>query len=59
MPCPICDKTSQEKFKPFCSDRCAMLDLGRWLDGSYSVPVVEDDDLPDEWPEDGESQRPS
>lgn len=47
-PCPICKKPSQVKFHPFCSNRCAQVDLGRWLSGSYAVPVVEDDDRPDD-----------
>jgi uncharacterized protein len=46
-PCPICKKPSQVKFHPFCSNRCAQVDLGRWLSGTYAVPVVEDDDRPD------------
>jgi endogenous inhibitor of DNA gyrase (YacG/DUF329 family) len=29
---------------PFCSDRCRLVDLGRWLDGKYQIPVVEDED---------------
>ena len=52
--CPICGKPSSDKTKPFCSSRCANLDLGRWLDGKYRIPsdeassdgtfaVVEDD----------------
>lgn len=48
MPCPICDKPSEKKFAPFCSLRCKEIDLGKWLVGSYSVPVVEMDDLPDD-----------
>lgn len=48
MGCPICGKPAQEKTRPFCSVRCANLDLGKWLDGAYSVPVVEEDDLPDD-----------
>jgi endogenous inhibitor of DNA gyrase (YacG/DUF329 family) len=51
MTCPLCGKTAQEKYKPFCSLRCADLDLGKWLNGAYSVPVVEDDDLPDDMDE--------
>jgi uncharacterized protein len=47
-PCPICKKLSQAKYHPFCSNRCARIDLGRWLNGSYAVPVVEDDDRPDQ-----------
>ena len=30
-------------FFPFCSERCKLVDLGRWLDGKYQVPVVEED----------------
>jgi endogenous inhibitor of DNA gyrase (YacG/DUF329 family) len=30
-----------ERYHPFCSARCADVDLNRWLSGSYSVPVVE------------------
>lgn len=40
-PCPVCNKLSIERFKPFCSARCADVDLNRWLSGGYSVPVVE------------------
>lgn len=50
--CPICNKPADEKLKPFCSKRCADVDLGKWLKGVYAVPVVEMDDLPeDEDPE--------
>ena len=33
-----------QKFRPFCSKRCADVDLNRWLSGVYAVPVVEDED---------------
>jgi hypothetical protein len=39
--CPICGKPSQQKFHPFCSPRCADIDLGRWLGGKYAVPAEE------------------
>ena len=39
--CPMCGKPREEKFRPFCSKRCADLDLGRWLDDSYRVPTEE------------------
>ena len=39
--CPSCGELGQEKYQPFCSRRCADLDLAKWLNGSYSVPVVE------------------
>ncbi len=49
MSCPICEKSADEKYRPFCSRRCADVDLGKWLTGSYSVPAepVDADDLPD------------
>ncbi|MBR3190432.1 DNA gyrase inhibitor YacG [Bosea sp. (in: a-proteobacteria)] len=37
-PCPICGKPAAQRFKPFCSSRCADIDLGRWLKGSYVIP---------------------
>jgi endogenous inhibitor of DNA gyrase (YacG/DUF329 family) len=46
-PCPICAKPQVERFRPFCSDRCAKIDLNRWLTGAYAIPVVEEDDRPD------------
>jgi len=39
-PCPICKKPSTEEFKPFCSKRCAEVDLGRWLKEDYALPAV-------------------
>lgn len=38
MPCPICAKDSDTKYRPFCSRRCADIDLGRWLKESYVLP---------------------
>lgn len=38
MPCPTCKKDSVDRYKPFCSKRCADLDLGRWLEGDYVLP---------------------
>ncbi len=44
--CPICRKIfTNNKYAPFCSKRCADVDLGRWFDGSYAVPLVEPDEL--------------
>lgn len=37
-PCAVCGKPAQPRFKPFCSARCADIDLGRWLKGSYVIP---------------------
>lgn len=51
-PCPICSKLSTPDDYPFCSDRCAKVDLNRWFSEGYSIPVVETDDLDDnEFPE--------
>jgi uncharacterized protein len=36
--CPICGKSAVEAFRPFCSRRCADVDLNRWLSGVYTVP---------------------
>jgi endogenous inhibitor of DNA gyrase (YacG/DUF329 family) len=38
MSCPICHKPVSEDYRPFCSRRCADVDLGRWLTGGYAVP---------------------
>ncbi|HXE70344.1 MAG TPA: DNA gyrase inhibitor YacG [Hyphomicrobiaceae bacterium] len=35
--CPICSRPSQDDYRPFCSRRCADVDLSRWLRGSYAV----------------------
>ena len=43
-PCPICGKPAAETFRPFCSRRCADVDLNRWLSGVYAVPIKEDED---------------
>jgi endogenous inhibitor of DNA gyrase (YacG/DUF329 family) len=40
-PCPICDKPGAGRHRPFCSKRCADIDLGRWLKGVYAVPTAE------------------
>jgi hypothetical protein len=43
--CPICHKeTDDEQYRPFCSKRCADIDLGNWLNGKYAVPAVELDE---------------
>ena len=36
--CPLCGKPVTEASKPFCSKRCADIDLGRWLKGGYAIP---------------------
>ena len=39
--CAVCGKPQDDKFKPFCSKRCADVDLSRWLKGSYAIPAEE------------------
>ena len=39
--CPICAKPAAEKYRPFCSKRCADVDLARWLGGNYRIPTEE------------------
>ena len=39
--CPMCGKKATIEMRPFCSKRCADLDLGRWLGGEYRVPTNE------------------
>lgn len=45
MTCPICAKDSDPNYRPFCSKRCADVDLGKWLNGSYRIPSEDPDDL--------------
>mgnify|MGYP000318424314 CR=1 FL=1 len=58
MKCPICkapvdegERDRKGSFYPFCSDRCRLIDLGRWLSGRYQIPVRDE--------ETGEAQRPA
>jgi endogenous inhibitor of DNA gyrase (YacG/DUF329 family) len=53
--CPICGKPATERLKPFCSKRCADIDLGRWLKGQYAIPAAKQDDEDEERPEVPES----
>lgn len=50
--CPICQKYTDARYTPFCSKRCADIDLGRWLKGNYVIPGSEDNTLSQEVPED-------
>ena len=42
--CPICRKPMVAAYRPFCSKRCADVDLNRWLSGGYAIPAAEEDD---------------
>ncbi len=39
--CPLCGKPEADPFRPFCSKRCADLDLGKWLGEKYRIPTRE------------------
>ena len=49
--CPICSRPTHTDYRPFCSRRCADVDLSRWLRGSYAIPDHTDS-------EDGEEAEP-
>jgi endogenous inhibitor of DNA gyrase (YacG/DUF329 family) len=60
MDCPICKKPVDDATAgqagsayPFCSERCKLIDLGRWMSGKYQIPVkdadAEESDGPDEY----------
>ena len=42
--CAICGRPITAEYRPFCSKRCADVDLQRWLSGAYAIPAVEDDE---------------
>jgi endogenous inhibitor of DNA gyrase (YacG/DUF329 family) len=46
--CPICGKPTVPEHRPFCSSRCANVDLQRWFTGAYAIPAVEDEKGPDD-----------
>ncbi|GAB4224779.1 MAG: hypothetical protein Tsb0032_29960 [Kiloniellaceae bacterium] len=39
--CPICKAPAVHRYRPFCSQRCADVDLGRWVKGNYAIPTEE------------------
>ncbi len=43
-PCPICGKPRDLDYRPFCSSRCAHVDLQRWLTGGYAIAGDAEDD---------------
>jgi endogenous inhibitor of DNA gyrase (YacG/DUF329 family) len=58
--CPQCGKPvvwdPANRFRPFCSERCRVIDLGAWATESYRIPVQENKDNPEEAPDAGEQQ---
>lgn len=45
MSCPICKGETRHAYRPFCSKRCADLDLRKWMTGAYSLPSEDPEDL--------------
>ncbi|WP_342031886.1 DNA gyrase inhibitor YacG [Neisseria sp. Marseille-Q2251] len=49
--CPACQKSviwnEESKYRPFCSQRCRLIDLGEWAQEKYTVAAEEDDSLSD------------
>ncbi|WP_298680314.1 DNA gyrase inhibitor YacG [uncultured Lentibacter sp.] len=44
MSCPICSDETDARYKPFCSRRCADIDLAKWLGGGYAIPSNDPED---------------
>ena len=49
--CPICKQTANAEYRPFCSKRCAEIDLGRWLGEVYRAPAEDDWSEIEDWSE--------
>ena len=45
MTCPICQRKATARYRPFCSKRCADIDLARWFKGAYAVPSRSAEDV--------------
>jgi endogenous inhibitor of DNA gyrase (YacG/DUF329 family) len=64
VPCPICHRDAPRegnRFFPFCSERCKLIDLGKWLGEEYRIPVAAEDGPPSEDEDataDGDRERP-
>lgn len=45
MSCPICAGEVDQKYRPFCSRRCADIDLSKWFSGAYATPSQDPEDI--------------
>lgn len=59
MTCPICSRDASPAYRPFCSRRCADVDLARWLTGSYAIPSDAPEDIDAEAEATAAAIRPS
>ena len=50
--CAICGRPAEADYRPFCSRRCADVDLQRWFSGAYAVPAVVEDETEQSVPDD-------
>ena len=55
--CSNCGGAVSEKYRPFCSKRCADIDLGRWLTGRYAIKGSQDSDEDGGMPDFGSSRQ--
>jgi uncharacterized protein len=58
--CPTCRKETEwenNPSRPFCSDRCKLIDLGAWIEERYRIPQQELDELPGDDDDDDEQER--
>jgi endogenous inhibitor of DNA gyrase (YacG/DUF329 family) len=53
MPCPGCNRPTDPAYRPFCSRRCADVDLARWLSGGYALPgpPLDEEEMPPDGPD--------
>jgi hypothetical protein len=57
--CPGCGRETpyeENPFRPFCSERCKLIDLGKWASEGYRVPVETPQDAPEKPPDGGDSE---
>jgi len=45
MTCPVCKRPADPAWRPFCTKRCADVDLARWMSGSYAIPSDDPEDM--------------
>jgi uncharacterized protein len=58
--CPICHRETEREnnpHRPFCSDRCKLIDLGAWAEEKYRIPGSKPEPEPDDHDEDDEDER--
>lgn len=59
--CPECGKTTEyssvNEYRPFCSERCKLIDLGEWIEGRYSIESEENDHMSESLPEESNTRH--